>query len=61
MKGYDPYPTYSPEYIIDIPQDQLNFRFNSRFESGNLRKAIKVNNNEFNLLLENDTETAMQT
>ena len=35
--------------------------FDSRFESGNLRKAAKVNNVEYNLWLENDTNTRGHT
>ena len=57
MKGYGAFPDYLPECIIDIPPENQNLKFDSRFESGNLRKAIKVNDFEFNLLLENDTES----
>lgn len=35
--------------------------FDSRFESGNLRKASKVNNIEYNLWLENDVNTKGHT
>lgn len=35
--------------------------FDSRFESGNLRKAAKVNNIEYNLWLENDFNTKGHT
>lgn len=35
--------------------------FDSRFESGNLRKASKVNNIEYNLWLENDMNTKGHT
>jgi cytosolic carboxypeptidase protein 2/3 len=35
--------------------------FDSRFEGGNLRKAAKVNNVEYNLWLENDTNTRGHT
>ena len=35
--------------------------FDSRFESGNLRKAAKVNNIEYNLWLENDLNTKGHT
>ena len=35
--------------------------FDSHFESGNLRKAAKVNNVEYNLWLENDTNTRGHT
>ena len=35
--------------------------FDSRFESGNLRKAVKVNNIEYNLWLDNDLNTKGHT
>jgi cytosolic carboxypeptidase protein 2/3 len=35
--------------------------FDSRFESGNLRKASKVNNVEYNLWLDNDLNTKGHT
>lgn len=35
--------------------------FDSRFENGNLRKAAKINNVEYNLWLENDTNTRGHT
>ena len=35
--------------------------FDSRFESGNLRKASKVNNVEYNLWLDNDINTKGHT
>jgi hypothetical protein len=38
------------------PQENLLI-FDSRFESGNLRRAVKVNNIEYNLWLENDLNT----
>ena len=44
------------EYTLVAPQED-SLRFDSKFESGNLHKAIKVSENEYNLLLEYDTET----
>jgi hypothetical protein len=35
--------------------------FDSRFENANLRRAIKVNNVEYNLWLENDVNTKGHT
>lgn len=46
---------YPQDYTLVIPNDTL--RFSSKFESGNLKKAIKINENEYRLLLEYDTET----
>jgi len=41
-----------------LPEDELlKVRFESRFESGNLKKAIKVSDNEYNLLLNYDYNT----
>ena len=36
---------------------EKTLKFDSKFESGNLHKAIKVSDNEYNLILEYDTET----
>ena len=35
--------------------------FESRFESGNLNLAVKVNENEYNLILQNDINTKGHT
>ena len=40
-----------------MPDYQNVLIFDSRFENGNLRKAAKLNNIEYNLWLENDTNT----
>jgi hypothetical protein len=44
-----------------VPQQQNVLIFDSRFENGNLRKAAKVNNVEYNLWLENDLNTKGHT
>lgn len=44
-----------------MPDYQNVLVFDSRFECGNLRKAAKVNNVEYNLWLENDTHTRGHT
>lgn len=59
MKPYGPARQPSEEYTLVVPEDSL--RFESRFESGNLRKAIRIGNCEYNLLLEYDTETKAHT
>ena len=46
---------------MNIPQMQNVLIFDSRFENGNLRKASKVNNIEYNLWLENDINTKGHT
>ena len=52
-------PTHS--YTINVPQQDNLLLFDSRFEGGNLRRAIKVNNVEYNLWLENDVNTKGHT
>ena len=46
---------------LPIPNQQNVLIFDSRFENGNLRKAAKVNNIEYNLWLENDLNTKGHT
>jgi hypothetical protein len=46
---------FPTDYVLEVPDDALTF--NSKFESANLRKAIKVGPAEYNLLLHFDTET----
>jgi cytosolic carboxypeptidase protein 2/3 len=36
-------------------------QFESRFESGNLAAALKVNENDYHLLLQNDVNTSGHT
>ncbi|CAG9334618.1 unnamed protein product [Blepharisma stoltei] len=55
MRNYTSNKKIPCEYTLVIPQDSL--KFESKFEGGNLRKAIRVSENEYNLLLEFDTET----
>lgn len=51
----------NPKYEIFVPNLRNVLVFDSRFESGNLRKVSKVNNIEYNLWLENDTSTKGHT
>ncbi len=48
-------------YTISVPQQDNILIFDSRFECGNLRRAVKVNNVEYNLWLENDVNTKGHT
>ena len=48
-------------YTISVPQHDNILIFDSRFECGNLRRAIKVNNVEYNIWLENDVNTKGHT
>ena len=56
MKNYPSIKSFPYEYTLVAPLEKT-LRFDSRFESGNLHKAIKVSENEYNLLLDYDTET----
>lgn len=60
MKSYTAQRQYFPQYTLVVPKDNV-LVFDSRFESGNLHKAIKVSENEYNLLLNYDTETLGHT
>uniref|UniRef100_F7DJ39 Cytosolic carboxypeptidase 1 n=1 Tax=Monodelphis domestica TaxID=13616 RepID=F7DJ39_MONDO len=42
----------NPNYVI--PEEGESLKFNSRFESGNLRKVIQVRKNEYDLILNSD-------
>ncbi|OMJ87923.1 hypothetical protein SteCoe_10247 [Stentor coeruleus] len=55
ISQYSPKKNFQQDYTLVIPSDTL--RFSSKFESGNLKKAIKLNDNEYRLILEYDTET----
>ncbi|CAG9317340.1 unnamed protein product [Blepharisma stoltei] len=60
MKSYTPFKQLPQEYTIVIPAENT-LKFNSKFESGNLRKAIKHNEDLYDLLLEFDMETQGHT
>lgn len=55
MKKYLPNRIFPQEYTLVVPEETL--RFNSKFESGNLKKAIKMSEREYNLQLDYDIET----
>ena len=45
-------------YKLFIPNnDEIPVRFESRFENGNLKKAVKVSDTEYNLILNFDYNT----
>jgi len=56
MKNYTCFKSKSCNYTLVTPQEET-LRFDSSFEGGNLRKAVKVSEDEYNLVLEFDTET----
>ncbi len=54
---------YSPEnqHTLVVPKDPGALYFSARFEHGNLSRAIKVNEREYNLVLHNDVNTKGHT
>lgn len=59
LPAYPPFPVFSPTFQLTIPSDSL--RFESRFESGNLKRAIRRQEREYLLLLQEDRETKGHT
>ena len=49
-----------PYYSKENDQDNTLI-FESRFESGNLRRAVKIGENEYNLILKYDHNTTTYT
>ena len=47
-------PSFPSTYVLQIPDDNLTLTFNSKFESGNLSKAIKLSDYEYNLIIRSD-------
>jgi len=60
MQDYSKEKSFPKTYTLIIPTEGV-LRFNSSFESGNLRKAVKLGEDEYNLILENDTNTQGNT
>lgn len=60
MKYHTPDPQYLGEYALEVPEDGLTLTFNSKFESGNLHKAVKISDYEYMLYLNTDTNTSDQ-
>ena len=56
MASYPQSKFIDKEYTLVYPSENT-LRFNSSFESGNLSKAIKITEDEYDLYLEFDTET----
>jgi cytosolic carboxypeptidase protein 2/3 len=50
------------KFFLRLPdENEMKVRFESRFENGNLKKAIKVSDTEYNLLLNFDYNTRGHT
>ena len=54
------YSKLRPYYIKENDEDSTLI-FESRFESGNLRRAVKIGENEYNLILKYDHNTTTYT
>lgn len=57
-KKFKEMPDFTPEYILEIPKDNATLIFDSKFESGNLSKAIKLSDYEYKLFINSDTGTS---
>jgi hypothetical protein len=51
------YETLKPYYKLKNPDTDQTLVFESRFESGNLRRVVKINDFEYDLYLKNDYGT----
>lgn len=54
-KNLPPYKYYPPTGDLKVDLEETSLLFESRFESGNLRKAYKVSDSEYNLVLDFDS------
>ena len=51
------YETLKPYYKLKDKESDQTLIFESRFESGNLRKAVKISDSEYDLYMKNDYGT----
>ena len=49
------------KHKLSLPSEDMKVRFESRFENGNLSKAIKISETEYNLILSYDYNTSGHT
>ena len=59
LPPYPPSPSFTPSFQLTVPPDSLLFE--SRFESGNLRRVIRRQETEYLLFLQEDTESKGHT
>ena len=57
MKYHTSDPPFIPEYSIVVPVDGVTLTFDSKFECGNLHKAVKISDYEYMLYVHSDTNT----
>ena len=60
MKHYSANPSYLTDYLLEIPNDHITLVFDSKFESGNLHKSVKITDYEYMLYLQSDSNTSDQ-
>lgn len=58
VPAFLPNRTYEPEYTITVPSFEQGLEFCSRFENGNLKKAIRISKVEYELHLSEDYGTS---
>lgn len=56
-KKFTPLPEFIAEYKLTVPDDGITLQFDSKFESGNLNKAIKVSEFSYKLVINSDINT----
>lgn len=57
LKDYPSYPCFHPQFCFSVPPDRTTLEFDSRFESGNLSKAVKMSDYDYKLYINNDIGT----
>ena len=56
-KKFTPVPEFNSEYTLTVPDDGVTLAFNSKFECGNLKKAVKVSEFSYKLTISSDINT----
>ena len=57
IKKLPPCPVFITNSVLFIPDDGITLTFDSKFESGNLSRAIKLSDYEYNLHIQSDMHT----
>ena len=57
LPKYTPFKSHMTEFTLVVPHFKDGLEFDSNFESGNLRKAIRVSEIEYELILHEDYNT----
>ena len=57
LKNFPSCPEFPTTYYLYIPDDNITLLFNSKFESGNLLRAVKLSDYEYNLHIQSDVNT----